>query len=411
MQASYTTKNRLLIASIVASLAMINIQDSAFAQTTTTTSSTIPTKTMMVNGQTVQAPDFDSFTFESLPPTTSNGSLSVPSEAIDYLGFDPSTSWVAGQEVETFLKLGSLFGLGVQKMSLQKIAALTDTNLNTLGLDKFQVIEWQSAQSLLAAVPSLENMPLQDVAPLSDLFLKYGTTPSMTVGDAVQAQPEVATKLLGEELNLSAYKINDIPDLENVPIQDFKDWALAVVDGIPSLSQVHWNDFPVPPPGVIRTLAPVDFTWSKEETVSADAIPHVISGSIEPKSGLYTFPVPPPIGQKISYVELADYFGPSGLSYGSRWFAGGSQDVPGGYGVLKAVNGGKEPTGLATYGPLFKVSLDETDETKGQATFNIHFRYCMKTAFFDFGCTPYYIGPIPWIPAKETEAVVVTAGY
>ena len=181
MQASYTTKNRLLIASITASLAMINIQDSAFAQTTATTSSTIPTKTVTVNGQTVQAPDFNSFSFESLPPTTSDGSLTVPSEAVDYLGFDPSTSWVAGQEVETFLKLGSLFGFGVQKMSLENIAALTDINLNTLGLDKFQVIEWQSAQSLLAAVPSLENTPLQDVAPLLDLFEKYGTTPSKLI--------------------------------------------------------------------------------------------------------------------------------------------------------------------------------------------------------------------------------------
>lgn len=242
---------------------------------------------------------------------------------------------------------------------------------------------------------------------MADLFEKYGISPNLTAANAVRARPEVAAKLLGKELNLGRYKINEIPGIENVPIGNFKGWAVATVDGIPALSQVRWNDFPVPPPCKIRTIARVDFTWSKEEMVSADAIPHVISGSVEPLSGLSVIPTPPPVGQKFPYIELVDYLGQQGPSYGARWYAG-SQKVKGGYGALRAVNHGKEPTGLATYGPLFKVSLETTDETTGQATFNLNFRYCMKTAFSDLGCTPYCFS-IPWIPVRETEGVVLTS--
>ena len=387
-------------------------QNLALAQPTKT-QSTIPSKTVTVNGKTVQVPDFEQTTFESLPPTTSSGSLIVPQKVIDDLGFDPSTAWVAGQKPQTFLKLGSLSGLGIQKLSIEQIGYLTNISSDTQKLNTFQPIEWQSADSLLQAMPGLSDTPLQDVGPLLSLFEKYGVSSDIlnsTVGNAVQSVPEVAKKLLGKELDLSKYKLNDIPGLGQVPLQEFKGWSAATVAGIPSLSQVRWKDFPTPPPGVIRTVAPIDFTGSKEETMSKEAIPYVISGSIEPKSGLRTIPVPPPIGQKIPYVELADYFGSQGPSYGGRWFAG-SQHVSGGYGILRAVNGGKEPTGLATYGPLFKVSLNETDETKGLATFNISFRFCLKTAVFDYGCTPYSIATVPWIPARETEGVPVTASY
>ncbi len=388
-------------------------QSPVLAQSPSRTPDAIPSKTLTVNGKTVQVPDFDLLTFDSLPPTTSSGSFTVPQKVVDDLGFDPSTAWVAGQKPETFLKLGSVSGLSVQKLSIEQIGQLTNTSPSTQALDKFQPIATQSADSLVQAIPGLADTPLQDVGPLSELFQKYGVSSDIansTVGNAVQSQPEIAKKLLGKELDLSKYQIKDIPGLEKVPLQELKGWSTATVAGIPSLSQVQWKDFPTPPPGVIRTIAPIDFTWSEFETMSSSAIPHVISGSIEPRSGLKTIPVPPPIGQKIPYVELADYLGRMGPSYGGRWFAG-TQQVSGGYGILKAVNGGLEPTGLATYGPLFKVSLDKTDETKGMATFNISFRFCMKTALFDYGCTPYCLATIPWIPARETEAVPVTASY
>lgn len=157
MFASYNIKNSLFSALSIVPFAVLGIQNFSFAQTTS-----IPTKEVTVNGRTVQAPDFDRITFSSLPPTTTDGALSVPQEAINYLGFDPSTSWVAGQKPETFLKLGSLFGFGVQKMSLQKIANLTRTRLKTLRLARFQAIEWQSASSLLSAIPSLKNTPLRE---------------------------------------------------------------------------------------------------------------------------------------------------------------------------------------------------------------------------------------------------------
>jgi hypothetical protein len=406
-------RSTLLIIAIISSPLLLlgaTIQ-SLLAQTNT--SKPLPTKTVMVNGQSVQAPDFDQITIESFAPATSGGSITMPPEVVQLLGFDVSTSWTAGQEIETYLMLGSLVGMQPQQFSLQGIADLTGIPLDQYNLDDFQTMDWQSVNTLVEAIPGLGDEILRDVQPFADLFAQYApyVSDGITVNDAIQLAPDVAELALGESLDLSQYKIADIPGLGEVKIGELANWAVTLLNGVPSLTQVHWNDFPVPPPGVIRTIAPLDFAWSKEEMVSLDALPHVASGSVEPHTGLVTLPVPPQVGKKMPYVEFADFFGRLGLTYGSRWFAAASQDVPGGYGTLKAVNDGKEPTGLATYGPVFKVGLGETDETKGQATFNIYFRYCMRTPFFDFGCTPYFIGPIPWIPSNEKDAVVITAGY
>jgi len=87
-------------------------QNLALAQPTKT-QPTIPSKAVTVNGKTVQVPDFEQTTFDSLPPTTSSGSLIVPQKVIDDLGFDPSTAWVAGQKPQTFLKLQGYFILNL----------------------------------------------------------------------------------------------------------------------------------------------------------------------------------------------------------------------------------------------------------------------------------------------------------
>lgn len=374
----------------------------------------IPTKTEIVADKEVQVPDWSQISFDSLPPAIESGSIEVTAEILSQIDYDPSRIWQAGDLPSSFIMLGDVASaFGLEQLSLDKIAELTGIPLDlSAALGKFETIEWQSAESLVKAIPGLEDVPLGEVAPLFNLFSSSGSgfdiSSAMTIGRAIRIAPEISTQLLGKQLDLGQYKLSDIPGLADTPIGEYAQWGKTLISGVPSLGSVSFSSFPIPIPNIIRAIALIDVPFSNAEKATPEAALLTISGSGEPYTGLTTLPVAPGVGQSYAYAELSDVVGESGLAYGKRWVAGSSQKVPGGYGVLKSVNGGKEPTGMMVYGPQFKVVLTGTDETKGAVEFGIYFRHCARTAFFDFGCTPYYIGPIPWIPASETDAVIVT---
>lgn len=380
----------------------------------TNSNSPIPTKTEIVAGKEVQVPDWSQISFDSLPPAIEAGSLDFSTENLSQLDYDPSRIWQAGDLPSSFIMLGDIASaFGLEQLSLDKVAELTGIPLDlSAALENFETIGWQSAFSLVKAIPGLEDIPLGKVAPLFDLFnssgFNFDASSLMSVGNAISIAPEIGTQLLGSQLDLGQYNLSDIPGLTNTPIGEYAQWGKTLVSGVPGLGSLSFSSFPIPIPNIIRAIALIDVPFSTAEKATPDAALLTISGSGEPYTGMTTLPVAPGIGKSYAYAELSDPVGEAGLAYGKRWVAGSSQKVPGGYGVLKSVNGGKEPTGMMVYGPPFKVVLTGTDETTGAAKFGIYFRHCARTAFVDFGCTPYYIGAIPWIPLKETEATVVT---
>ncbi|MBE8991501.1 hypothetical protein IQ275_31150, partial [Nostoc sp. LEGE 12450] len=114
--------------------------------------------------------------------------------------------------------------------------------------------------------------------------------------------------------------------------------------------------------------------------------------------------------KECSYLEMGDFVGSEGSLYGKRWASGSSQQVKGGYGILAAVNGGKEPTGRLVYGSGFKVALTGVNESLGTADFGLFFRICARPPFQQKTCTPYFIGPVPWLPVSENDLVIVGTG-
>jgi hypothetical protein len=85
--------------------------------------------------------------------------------------------------------------------------------------------------------------------------------------------------------------------------------------------------------------------------------------------------------------------------------------VKGGEGFLAMVNGGKEPTGRHPFGEAFKVAIWDVDETTGTVSTALFFRICQRGGFLvpDLGCTPYFIGPIPFMSYRETEFMLIGA--
>ncbi len=83
--------------------------------------------------------------------------------------------------------------------------------------------------------------------------------------------------------------------------------------------------------------------------------------------------------------------------------------VKGGQGLLGILNCGKEPTGRNPFGSAFKVALWSVDETKDTAETAIFFRFC-KRGIPDLGCTPYFIGPIPFLPVSREDWIIIGSG-
>ena len=71
-----------------------------------------------------------------------------------------------------------------------------------------------------------------------------------------------------------------------------------------------------------------------------------------------------------------------------------------------SIHNGMEPTGRLPFGSAFKVVLTATDEAEGRGEFGLFFRVCHH-GVIDLGCTPYFIGPVPWFPVHEKALVFV----
>ena len=117
-------------------------------------------------------------------------------------------------------------------------------------------------------------------------------------------------------------------------------------------------------------------------------------------SGSYKEGFAVPCWQNCAHIEL-------GAPYtGLRWVSGLSQQVRGGHGMLASLNNGWEPTGRHPFGSSVKVVLLETDESSGTANMGLYFRTCISKPI-DLGCSPYFIGPLPWLRITEQGFLIL----
>ncbi|AFZ21977.1 hypothetical protein [Allocoleopsis franciscana] len=353
--------------------------------------SPIPTTTW----QNTPLPDWNQITFSNLPAIAESGSLTVPNDVVNQLGYDPSRNWSAGQKPADFLMLGDFQdGFKLQDFSLSTInhASSTGLNLNRTSLQEFGVMAYQTLGSLVKAIPTLSHLPIEEVKPILDLLQSQLTTdvnPAQTIGQLLAQSP-----LLGDlefsKLPLDKYDLASIPGLDTTSIGSFSDWQIVNIDQIPGLSDVPFSQFPTPANPVGTDVGTVDIAFGSAEQQRE----RTISGS-----DVEGFTVP--CEQDCAHAELAG----SAKILGRQWISGKSQDVRGGHGILAAVNNGLEPTGRLPFGDAFKVVIWDISEPKGTVDTALFFRFCMRKGFVDLGCTPYFIGPIPWLSYHEKDAI------
>ena len=329
-------------------------------------------------------PNWAQITLRSLPNILESGSFEAPGDLVQELGYDPSRIWEAGQSADQYMFLGDFQdSFQLQRFSLYEITALVGLDVDALRLADLALVTWQTVGDLIEAIPDLANRQLQEVKPIADL-LTGTASPQDTIAEVLQEQA-IADLSLGE-LDLEQYDLTSIPGILETPLENFRDWQQTVIEDIPGLAEVPFSSFPNPIAEQGVVVGMVDIVFGPAESDRKNTI-----------SGSYVEGFNVPCDNDCAHLEM----GQPQLVEGTQWISGKYQQVRGGRGVLSRVNGGLEPTGRHPFGNAFKVVVLETDEASGTAETGLYFRMCARSAFVDLGCTPYFIGPIPWLPVQE----------
>ncbi|MEO0769054.1 MAG: hypothetical protein AAFY72_06415 [Cyanobacteria bacterium J06649_4] len=354
----------------------------------------IPTTAIKWDEDVARVPDWSRISFRTLPPVTADGSFAAPAEASQAVGYDLSRTWKAGQTADTYLKLGDLqTSLYPQIFNLHTIAALDNLDLQQVALNQLEIAGWQTINDLVTAIPGLSNLPVGQVKPIAQLLStsKLNVDVSESIGAVLSESPqlgELALGTLGDQLG--NFAITDIPGLDNIPIQSLNDWGNSTLAGIPGLANISLEQMPNPI-STVGTLGMVDVTYGPAEKDRTNTI----SGSKQAGFNIAC-------QTDCAHVELTA----SPQLHGKQWISGKYQAVEGGEGVLKAVNGGKEPTGRHPFGDAFKVAVWDVDESTGIVSTALFFRICHR-GIPDLGCTPYFLGPLPFLNYSEKSFMLV----
>jgi hypothetical protein len=373
-----------------------------------------------------QTPAWDRVSFSSLPAFDSAGLLNVPEDATGHLDYNLSRSWQAGNSVLNVLKLGDVqdaFALG--NFRLGDAVRLGELDPATLSLSNFSFLQTENIADLVSRIPAISDFRISEVRPLYDLITQRIPNVAQTLSQignfrvwseqsiaSLARLPEIGNLSLND-LDLSQYSFTQLPGLEQATLSSIQDWKNLNLAQIPGLGNVPFSAF-FNPGQFLGLIALHDVTYGggtahKESRWTPTQ--HSITGSYE-----VGFNYECAQARGCDYLELDSPISlgaagdPTGL-HGARWIRGGSgageQMVKGGHGVLGTLNGGQEPAGRHPFGKAFKVVLTSTDEATGTGKFGLYFRVCHRTAFVDLGCTPYFIGPVPWFSTHEKGIVLV----
>ncbi len=380
--------SRLSLSLLIFGAILITWQQKSISNSPSTKTE-IPTTTW----QNTRLPDWNQITFSKMPTITAGGSFQVPNNITSELGYDPSRSWNVGQTPDSFTMLGDFQdSFKLQEFSLADISQIANSNLQEISLDSFGVIRFQTIDSLVKAIPDLKEWTVGDVKPILDLLsqnLFQSFNVNQTIGNLLNESSHLG-KLSFESLDLTSYKLDSIPGLSTSPIASFDKWHSVYIDEIPGLSDVPFSQFPNPANPVGMEVGIVDVAFATDEQKRD----RTISGSS--KEGFAV-----PCDQDCAHIELSG----SQSVKGKAWISGKYQLVKGGKGILGSVNGGKEPTGRNLFGDAFKVAVWDVSEVDGKVSQSLFFRVCMRNNFIDLGCTPYFIGPVPFMTYREKEAI------
>ncbi len=347
----------------------------------------LPTLTIQQGTLTTDYPDWRQITFSRLKGIAESGELISDPTWDQALGYGLSRIWNEGDSPAQFLKLGDFQDSLVGEFTLEYILenSLTGINFDEIPLSALELIKSQTISSLVEAIPQLKNLNVKDVKPILALVTSQYANISL---DSLLNTP--LGNLSFDNLNLEEFSLDSIPFLSETPLSEFQDWQNSFVEQVPGLWDLPFNFIFGDGLFANGLIGIVDVAYGTAETKRDNTI-----------TGSYSEGFNVDCEIECAYAELANW------SYGKQWISGKYQKVKGGKGLLGLVNGGIEPTGRHPFGSAFKVVVWDTSESEGRVDTALFFRYCQKGLFYDLGCTPYSIGPVPFLSYNEKDTMFV----
>ncbi|RAM50965.1 MAG: hypothetical protein C6Y22_14005 [Hapalosiphonaceae cyanobacterium JJU2] len=350
-----------------------------------------PVATKYVNG--APTPDWSNITFKNMK-FGEGGSVEFPN--INNPGMKESRTWSAGQSLSEVMELGDFEAteFNIEDFALEEIADITGINLKDFKLSDFETLEWQTLEDLAEVIPNLEDLEVGTIPPIQELVTKViGSTANyQTVGEVLDNYPELGEAELGKYVKLDKYKLTSIPGIENAQLKDFTNWQNTTIDKVPGLADVPFDQFPNVPIPDVSFIGKIDLPLGSLE-----------SGRWKSISGSYQAGFNVPCEKKCGHIEVSG----SETIVGAQWMSGKDQKVKGGFGILGSLNGGKEPTGRHPFGKSFKQVIWDINEADGSITTAMFFRICKRGGFIDLGCSPYFIGPVPFFTYREIDPIIL----
>ncbi|RCJ30497.1 hypothetical protein A6769_33485 [Nostoc punctiforme NIES-2108] len=332
-------------------------------------------------------PDWSKMKFQDMIVSES-GHVTYPS-----VRGNQTRTWQAGQSIGDFMELGDFedANLNIEKLTLRAISQALAIDLDGLKLDDFGIIKTQTLSDLVKAIPDLANQSARNVAPIADFFRQMGISTNQRIGNVANYY-NLDNIPLGNKIDLSKYKLTSIPGIENSSFDEFANWQDTLISDIPGLKDLSWNNFPTVPEPDLSFVGQVDLPLGDIE-----------ANRIRSISGSYQEGFNVPCNQ-----NNCAHFEASGLGQttGAQWISGKVQKVKGGYGILAVANGGLEPTGRHPFGKSFKQVVWDIDESSGSVNTAMFFRFCKNILFLGRTCTPYFIGPVPFITYHEKDPII-----
>ncbi len=381
------------------------------------------------------------------------GSFKAPPQLVSGLGFDPSVAWNAGTPVSSVIRLGFVDqAFGLQMLSLDQIGAYTGVNVKSLPLDAYGLLKWQTLGSLVQAVPSLNNLYVNQVPAIAALVSGNGSGfgfgfgyNNMTIGQLLMSRPGSAAIPLTPILK--QFNIGSIPGLSGAQIEGFQLWKAAFISDIPGLPLLVFARFPIQPKSTFTSQLPNPATDGKllassllnKTPLVASTVPfsNLIAQAnvnlFQAAAGAAILDLPlnqegfittnvitgsDRVGFNFPCTQTACGHVELGLPFqGARFISGTQQWVLGGHNLLGSLFGSLEPTGRPLVGnpnpeqEPFKLILNWADDTTGTAMFGLAMHWCVHHSWPDPlpnpDCTPYkFQFPGIWL-WKEKDVVFI----